>query len=278
MQSIINSTYGFSRTPFTNSIACDCLYSSDKLKVALGTLEYIAMNEQMAVMTGDVGVGKSTALRLFTAGLDKTKYQVFYVSDSQLTPRWLYATLLGQVGISGKLFRGDSKRLFQTELQKIKETLKKKVVVIIDETHLLPVESLQEIRFLLNTQMDSCSPLSLILAGQNELWSKLHSDSCRAIQQRVDMAIQITPMTRDEVYPYIKAHLKYAGCDRDLFNAGAVEAVYKHSSGIMRIINKMCSHALFQAINDGCTDTITAKVIENAVNNPLNQNLSFSGY
>ena len=275
MIDIINSTYGFSKVPFANNIDCDSLYLSNDLQVALATLEYIALNSQMAVFTGDVGVGKSTALRLFAHSLNKTEYQIFYVSDSQLTPRWLYSTLLKQVGIDGKLFRGDSKRLFQTELYKIKETLKKKVIVIIDETHLLPVDSLQEIRFLLNTEMDSCSPLALILTGQDELWTKLHSDSCRAIRQRVDMSIRLTPLTEQEIYPYIQSHLRFAGCDKELFNAGAISAIYSHSSGIMRIVNKLCVHSLFQAISDGTTSLITEQTIEKVVKNPLNQNLAF---
>lgn len=277
MQDLINSTYGFSRTPFSNSIDCNCLYCSSSMQITLATLEHIAMNEQMAILTGDVGVGKSTTLRMLSNCLDPSQYQIFYVSDSQLTPRWLYATLLGQIGIDGKLFRGDSKRLFQTELQKIKETLRKKVLVIIDETHLLPVESLQEIRFLLNTNMDSSSPLALILSGQDELWTKLRSESCRAIRQRVDLAIRISPLALEEAAPYINAHLNYADCKRELFNAGAIEAVYRHSSGIMRIINKLCIHALFEGIKEGKTEIITEDLVEKAVNNPINQNLVFSG-
>ena len=272
---LILSTYGFNLTPFTNSINCNNLYQNQKLQIALATLGYVAANSQMAILTGDVGVGKSTALRLFAQQLDKSEYQIFYVSDSQLTPRWLYATLLKQVGIDGKLFRGDSKRLFQTELQKIKETLRKKVVVIIDETHLLPVDSLQEIRFLLNTEMDSCSPLALILSGQDELWSTLSNDSCRAIRQRVDMSVRLTPLEQDEVYPYIQAHLKFAGCEHELFTASAIEAIYAHSSGIMRIINKLCVHALFQGITDGNTTQLTDRTIENVITNPLNQHLAF---
>ena len=274
MEDIVNTHFGFKNTPFLNCIPDSCLLHTNKMNIAIGTLNHIAANNQLCVLTGDVGVGKSCLLRMFVSSLDKSKYQVFYISDSQLTPRCLYNQLLSQVGISGKMFRGDCKRLFQTELENISDTLKKQVVVIIDESHLIPIESLQEIRFLLNTKMDSCSPLSIILCGQDELWPKLKREECKAIRQRVDMTVRLKPLEKSDIAAYLDAHLSYAGGSREIFNAGAVKAIAKYSSGIMRVINKICTHSLLTAVDEGLK-IVTEELIEKVVNSPRNENLMF---
>ena len=134
-------------TPFTRDIPADRLYSSRQIEDALGRLTYVADRQLFAVVTADPGCGKSTLLRMFESRLPKDKYMLLYLSDSKLTPRWLYAGLLDQMGLEARFYRGDSKR----QLQK---------------------ETLEEFRFLLNYRFDSASPMSLILVGQTELWDQ----------------------------------------------------------------------------------------------------------
>ena len=68
------------------------------------------------------GCGKSTLRRMFVETLPKEKYLPLYLSDSKLTPRWLYAGLLDQMGLEGKINRGESKRILQRELEAIRDT------------------------------------------------------------------------------------------------------------------------------------------------------------
>ena len=111
-----------------------------------------------------------------------------YLSDSKLTPRWLYAGLLDQMGLESHFYRGDSKRQLQKEIENVRSVQKKRVVCVLDEAHLLGKETLEEFRFLLNYRFDSASPMSLILVGQTELWEqKLRLQSYAAIRQRIDM-------------------------------------------------------------------------------------------
>lgn len=152
-----------------NDIPCESLYLSSMLDETLGRLEFVARKQLFAVVTADVGCGKTTALRRFVSELDKDRYVVLYLSDSKLTPRWFYKGLLDQLGIESKFYRGDAKRQLHQQLEIIRGVQRKYVVTIVDEAHLLAKETLEEIRFLLNYKMDSMNPMGLILTGQNEL-------------------------------------------------------------------------------------------------------------
>ena len=210
-------------TPFTRDIPADRLYSSRQIEDALGRLAYVADRQLFAVVTADPGCGKSTLIRMFESRLPKDKYMLLYLSDSKLTPRWLYAGLLDQMGLEARFYRGDSKR----QLQK---------------------ETLEEFRFLLNYRFDSASPMSLILVGQTELWDqKLRLQSYAAIRQRIDMNIVLNRLDRAETGKYIAAHMAYAGVKQDLFTSGAEDEIFKVSAGIPRMINRICEKTLMYA-------------------------------
>ena len=117
-------------------------------------------------------------------------------------------------------------------------------MVIVDEAHLLGREMLEEIRFLLNVRMDSQSPMSLILAGQSELWEKLKLQSFAAIRQRIDVQCGIGHMDRPQTNDYIKTHLTFAGCEKDIFTDAAIDDIFQFSSGISRLVNKACTSSL----------------------------------
>jgi type II secretory pathway predicted ATPase ExeA len=117
-------------------------------------------------------------------------------------------------------------------------------VVIVDESHLLNREMLEEVRFLLNMKMDSQSPMTLILSGQVEIRDKLRLQSYAAIRQRIDIQCQIGKLDMAHTVEYIKTHLAYAGCSKDLFTEAAFDDIFKFSCGISRLINKVCVASL----------------------------------
>lgn len=236
--------YGMTHTPFGKDIPADRLYESKQVQDAIGRLRYAADRKQFAVVTGDPGCGKSTLTRLFDSMLPKDRYTLLYVSDSQLTPRWLYNGLLGQLGIKAHFYRGDAKRQLQKALDVLHEEQKKSAVCVLDEAHLLEKETLEEFRFLLNGGFDSESPLSLVLVGQTELWEKLRLQRYTAITQRIDMNIVLKPLDLSETGLYIQAHLAYAGGDGKIFTPGAEDEIYKVSAGVPRMINRICEKSL----------------------------------
>ena len=233
--------FGMEHTPFTRDVPPDKLYESKNIADILGRLTYVADKQLFAVLTADAGCGKSTLIRKFWNSLSNEEYILLYLSDSKLTP----------------------------EIEIIRGVHKKKVVCILDEAHLLEKETLEEFRFLLNYRFDSMSPMALILVGQTELWDeKLRLQRYAAIRQRIDMNCVLSHLDRAEVEKYIQSHLQYAGGSTEIFTAKALDVVAKESSGIPRMINRICEKSLmyaFQQQRKLIDDYMVAFVVENEI-------------
>ena len=234
-------------TPFTNSIPSDKLYMSPIMRETLGRLKFAVSHRMFAVVTSDVGCGKTTTIRKFTNDLDRKNYEILYIANSKLSPSWFYKGMLKQLGVEPKFYRDAASRQLHRELEIIRGVQHRDVVCIVDEAHLLSKETFEEIRFLLNSKMDSENPMSLILVGQNELWDKLKLQSYAAVRQRIDIKCEIPQYDRAETARYIECHLKYAGCTREIFTEKAIDEIYRYSAGAARAINKVCLHSLICA-------------------------------
>ena len=235
-------------TPFVRDVPAGRLYRSPQIEDAIGRLKYAADKQKFATVMAEPGCGKTTLIRMFVEGLPRDKYMPLYLSDSKLTPRWLYSGLLNQLGLESRFYRGDAKNDLHKELESIWNVQGRRVVCILDEAHLLEKETLEEFRFLLNTDFDSRSNLSLILVGQKELWEKkLRLQSYAAIRQRIDISIVLGRLGQAEVSKYIRSHLDYAGYMGELFTSDAEEEIYRVSGGIPRMVNRICEKSLMYA-------------------------------
>ncbi|PWJ51573.1 ExeA family protein [Faecalicatena contorta] len=239
--------YEMSATPFTRGIPSSALYMPPELMEVSNRLSYVAKRRLFAVVTGDCGTGKTTIVRSFKDSLDRNRYKFLYLSDSKLTPRNFYRLLLEQMGFTPKYNRGDAKRQLHEEIEILKAVHGIQPVCVCDEAHLMNREMLEEIRFLLNTHLDSISPLGLILVGQTELWNKLKLQSYAAIRQRIDVISILNHYDRSQTGAYIKTQLNFAGTQNDIFTEAAIDEIHQHTAGTARMIDKVCTSLLLYA-------------------------------
>jgi type II secretory pathway predicted ATPase ExeA len=257
--------FGFTGTPFARDIPVKELFETQSSKELHGRLNYVARTRAFGVFTGDAGTGKTTAIRRFSSALDANRYRVLYLSDSALTPRNFYWETLHELGYEPRFYRGDAKRQFQRALAVLVDSEKKVPVVIVDEAHLLSREMLEEIRFLLNLQMDSYSSLSLILVGQTELRETLKLQVNKAIAQRVDMRFHLSALSREETAAYIAEHLSAVKAPGEIFTQAARGVIHEYCEGIPRKVNKVaiaCLMAAAQANQRLVDDHLVRVVIE----------------
>ena len=238
--------FGLSATPFGRDIPVTELMKSRQWNELAGRLTYVAMNSLFGLFTGESGTGKTTALRRMAAELDKNRFRLLYVSDSDLTPRNFYVETLHQLGYKARFYRGDAKRQLVKALSEITD-MNQISVILLDEAHLLSHEMLEEIRFLLNIEMDSKSACSLILTGQSDLRSKLKLQARQAIDGRVDMRFHLEPMSSEETVIYVKRHLDHAKCPREIFTEPALKVIHDYAGGTARKVNKVAQASLMAA-------------------------------
>jgi type II secretory pathway predicted ATPase ExeA len=233
-------------TPFSRGLRPEQLMSTPAMEEAGARLNYAARARGFVVLTGAVGAGKSTALRAFLARLPVTHYTPLYVTDSQLTPRNFYYEVLWQLGLTPRFYRGDARRQLHRALQE-REDAGKQPVIVIDEAHLLGRAMLEEVRFLLNFDVDSRAPLGLILAGQPELRATLKLECFVAIAQRVHHHAQLVALTPEESARYIQHHLTQAGATGPLFTEPALRIIHAFAGGMPRQLNNVCTACLLAA-------------------------------
>ena len=239
--------FNFTKTPFQRDISPAAVYMTPQFKILQDRLSHGVKNRFFLVVTGDSGSGKTTVIRHFMSALDPNRTVALYVSESNLTPRNFYFDILNQLGIKPRFYRGDAKRQLVKEFQTLSDD-KKLPIIILDEAHLCDMEMLTEIRFLLNFDMDSRSPMSLILVGQSEIRTTLKKTINEAISQRIDLRCHIPPLDRCQTADYISSHLVYAsGSHCDIFSDAAISAIFDYSSGLPRKINRLASLCLMHA-------------------------------
>jgi type II secretory pathway predicted ATPase ExeA len=200
----------------------------------------------LAVITGQVGCGKSTAIRSFVNTLDASRYRYIYLANSSLSPAEFYKSLLLQVGVRPGRGISENKRLVTDAMMDMCQKGTRPLVTI-DEGQEIPVPMLSELRFVLNYRTDSFSPLMVILSGQPRLAETLRLQMLECIRQRISVHYRLPSLTEDEIPGYILHHLKIAGCDRQIFTDEAINLIYQCSKGVPRRVNNICRYALVAA-------------------------------
>jgi type II secretory pathway predicted ATPase ExeA len=172
-ESLWAAHFGFSRTPFSKSVPADRLYERAAHKEAVARVQYCIAESALGVLVGEVGAGKSVAVRAAVAGLDRTRYSVIYLANPSGGCRGLYVAITTALGSTPRFHKAEAIAQVAGLLEAEQAERHRKVVFLIDEAHLLSPEQLEELRLLSNAEMDSASPFAGLLIGQPMLSSRL---------------------------------------------------------------------------------------------------------
>jgi len=240
----IQPYFGLSAPPFGTGLPPGSLHRFASHAEATARIVYLVESEALGLITGEVGAGKTTALRAAAAALDPSRHTVIYLANPAIGSRGLYTEIVSRLGGEPRFHKAMLIPQAQDLLAREREERKKRVVVIVDEAHLLSAEQLEELRLLTNSEMDSVRPFAGILLGQPQLRRRLRMGSFAALDQRIALRYELAGMDASESADYLAHHLKLVGREDRLFSDDAIALLHERSRGIPRALNNLATQAL----------------------------------
>lgn len=249
----LRAHWGFSRTPFTKDLAPSMLHRHPGHAEAVARIAWCVEEAAIGVVTGEVGAGKTVAVRAALSELDPSRHTVVYLGNPAVGARGLYMAIVARLGHVPRFHKAALIPQAADALAAETAERGKRVVVACDEAHLLAPDQLEELRLLTNVEMDSASPFALVLLGQPTLRQRLRLGAFAALDQRVALRYAIPPLSQPDTADYIAHHLKLAGRADTLFSEDAVARIHKASRGLPRAINNLAVQALIAAYAAGAS-------------------------
>jgi len=243
----LQSHYGFARTPFGRALAPQTLHRHGAHAEAVARVGWCVTERALGVITGEVGAGKTVAIRAALASLDTSRHTIIYLGNPAVGGRGLYAGIVSALGGVPRFHKSalipQTVDLLAAEDHERGRT----IVLVLDEAHLLDADQLEELRLLTNAEMDSHSPFACLLVGQPTLRRRIKLGTFAALDQRIALRYAMTGMTREETGSYLRHHLKLAGRSDTLFSDDATGLIHQVARGLPRAVNNLAVQALVAA-------------------------------
>lgn len=238
--------WGLSEPPFSLTPDPRFLYLSRSHEDALMMMHYaVTRNKGAALLIGDIGLGKTTVTRKLIELLDPVKNRVVLIVNPILTPTQIMQEILSQ--LEAPVASRNRQVLVQHLHQVLFEMYERgrQVVLLIDEAHLIrSTSTFEELRLLLNAQMNDQFLISLILIGQIEMKARLAR--VPALEQRLAIRHVLKPLDVQETDELILHRLRVAGYtgERSPFTPDAIFELHKVTKGTPRLTCQLADNAL----------------------------------
>ena len=235
--------WGFKEFPFENVPDPRFFYLSKSHEEALTRLVYAAkMRKGGAMLSGEIGCGKTTLTKVAVQDLSGDRFDIGLVINPKLEPLEFLQEVLYQFGVNEvpeakvKCLRALNDKMIEN-MRANRETL-----LMVDEAQLLSQATLEEVRLLLNFQLNDRFLITIILLGQPELKDKIKA--IEQLEQRIAIKYHLAPFDFNDTARYSVFRQKRAGRNEGVFSKEAVEKVYEYTKGVPRKINNLCDLSL----------------------------------
>ena len=256
--------WGFQVLPFENVPDPRFFFLSRTHEEALTRLIYAGkMRKGGAMLSGEIGCGKTTLIKVCIQKLSGDQFDIGVIINPRLEPLEFIQEVLYQFGIN------DVPETKVKCLQKLNEKmienvkLNKETLLLVDEAQLLTESNLEEIRLLLNFQLNHRFLMTIILVGQPELKDRIKS--LRQLDQRIPIKYHLEPFNSEDTASYIGFRLNKAGRKDNIFSPDAIKKIYDHSKGVPRNVNNLCDLSLLLGYSQSET-AINSTIIESVIN------------
>lgn len=247
----VQAHYGFTRMPFGRAIAPGMLHRHASHAEAVARISWCINERALGVVTGEVGAGKTVAVRVALAALDASRHTTIYLGNPAVGGRGLYAGIVTALGGIPRFHKASLIPQTADLLAAEEHERGRTVILILDEAHLLTGEQLEELRLLTNAEMDSHSPFAALLVGQPTLRRRIKLGTFAALDQRIALRYALTAMSTTETSSYLAHHLSLAGRSDTLFSDDATTLIHQVGRGTPRAVNNLAVQALVAAFAAG---------------------------
>ncbi|MDH3884836.1 MAG: AAA family ATPase, partial [Desulfobacterales bacterium] len=236
--------YGIYLNPFENTPDPRFLFPSKSHREVLAALRYgVDSAKGFILLAGDVGTGKTTMVNALLKEIDPS-----FIILNITNPKWTFVEIIRYLAVKLEIDAKGKENFqileeLQTELEKLDDQ-GKRVVLIIDEAHLLSESALEDIRLLSNIESNNKKLIQIVLVGQEEIYQTLRKDSLKTLKQRISINRHLQPLNPKETTDYINHRLQVAGRQSQLFSPKARALIWKRSQGVPRLINHICDNAM----------------------------------
>jgi len=230
--------------PFSKSPPGNHHFESDDFKQASSRLKHLCDIKGIGLFTGNHGTGKTFTLKKYADALNPGLFKIFYAPLSSVTVLDFYRAIAIGLGLSPQYKKID---LFNDIQERIKSLAKDKritPVIICDEGQYLSAKVLNDLKILLNFDMDAVNLAVVILAGHVTLASTLSLGAHEALAQRILINYTFTGLSKSEMSGYIAAKLKSCGVTQTIFADNALESLWGCCSGSPRVVNSLAENCL----------------------------------
>lgn len=244
---MLETFFGFKKVPFTDNPDPKQLFASQAWNQVKARLQFLVDHHGAGLLTGEVGAGKSTAARIFTAGLNSNLYKILYLHWTSGSATDLLRQIAHQLDLEPAHYQSDLVNQISEAIRHLNRSKKQHPILICDEAQLLRAPALQLLPLLLNFDMDSSHELTLLLVGEPLLRRTLSLQIHEPLRQRIAVQYHLDGLSREELEAYLTHQLKAAGISQPLLNETARQALYQATKGILRKVNKLVTAALHLA-------------------------------
>jgi type II secretory pathway predicted ATPase ExeA len=240
--------FGLHEPPFRITPHADFFFDGADRGATLEGLQYAILHDEGIVkVSGEIGSGKTTLCRVLMERLPREVETVFLANPSYSRGEILQAIAeeLGRPADGNPA--ASALRELQTQLIELYAS-GRRVVVMIDEAHAMPEDTLEQVRLLSNLETSRHKLLQIVLFGQPELDAALDKPTMRQLKDRITHSFRTRPLKLDETASYIAFRMRTAGYrGRDVFTPAAISVIARASSGLTRRINVLCDKSLLAA-------------------------------
>jgi general secretion pathway protein A len=251
--------------PFRNEPLLRFLFETPQQQEALRRLDRaVRQAKGLCVLTGDVGSGKTIAVRELLENLEEEVFEasMMVVLNGAADATWMLTRFAKQLGVEEPPPEREALIAeVYDRLAIIREDGRHAVLIIDDAQALASPATLAEVCGLLKLEYEDRRLLSLVLAGTPCLADALAEDPILA--HRVDVRIQLAPLDSKTTAAYLAHRLRCAGGEPEILQPGAVAALHAHGRGIPGLMNTLADNALFEAFLCG-RSCVTATDVERA--------------